>query len=106
MPIGKIGQRRQVVIPKDICEDLGLAVGDYVEVQQVKNTVVIKPKKVVDADEVLTPAQKASIDARLAEGMEDIRQGRVHGPFTSVGALRASLHKRTQKKHTKRPTSS
>ena len=106
MPIGKIGQRRQVVIPKDICEDLGLAAGDYVEVQQVKNTVVIKPKKVVDANEVLTPAQKASIDARLAEGMEDIRQGRVHGPFPSVEALRASLHKRTQKKHTKRTKSS
>ena len=106
MPIGKIGQRRQVVIPKDICEDLGLVAGDYVEVQQVKNTVVIKPKKVVDANEVLTPAQKASIDARLAEGMEDIRQGRVHGPFTSVEALRASLHERTQKKNTKRTKSS
>ncbi len=30
MPIGKIGQRRQVVIPKEICEELGLQTGDFV----------------------------------------------------------------------------
>lgn len=106
MPIGKIGQRRQVVIPKEIFEALGLQTGDFIEVTKVKNTVVIKPKKVVDVDEALTLAQKAYIDARLAEGMEDIRAGRVHGPFTSVKALRASLHTATQKKETKRTKSS
>ena len=90
MPIGKIGQRRQVVIPKEICEELGLQTGDFVEVKQVKGTVVIKPKKLVDADEVLTPAQKAEIDARLAEGLEDIKHDRVLGPFdTAKGAMRA-----------------
>jgi AbrB family looped-hinge helix DNA binding protein len=92
MPIGKIGQRRQVVIPRDICEALGLEAGDYVEVQRVKGTVVIKPRKLVDADEVLTAEQKASIDARLAEAEEDMKQGRVHGPFASVDALLDSLH--------------
>ena len=55
MPISKIGQRRQVVIPKDICDELGLAVGDFVEVNRVNNTVVIKRKKLVDADDELTP---------------------------------------------------
>ncbi|MCI0399992.1 MAG: AbrB/MazE/SpoVT family DNA-binding domain-containing protein [Gammaproteobacteria bacterium] len=28
MPVSKLGQRRQVVIPKEIWEDLGLEVGD------------------------------------------------------------------------------
>jgi AbrB family looped-hinge helix DNA binding protein len=91
MPISKLGQRRQVVIPKDICEALGLEIGDFVEVRQVKGSVVIKPKKLVDADEVLTPSQKVEIDARLAEGLEDIEQGRVYGPFDSVAALHRSL---------------
>ena len=36
MPIGKIGQRRQVVIPKEICDELDLQVGDFVEVRQEK----------------------------------------------------------------------
>ncbi len=33
MPIGKIGQRRQVVIPKEIFDALGLRTGDFVEVK-------------------------------------------------------------------------
>ena len=92
MPIGKIGQRRQVVIPKAIFDALGLQTGDFVEVTQVKRTVVIKPKKLVDADEVLTPAQKAQIDARLAEAEEDIKAGRVSGPFTTVDELKRHLN--------------
>src|SRR5713101_3405696 len=71
MPIGKIGQRRQVVIPKDICDALGLQTGDFVEVQKVKGTVVIKPKKLVDADDVLTPAEEAAVrkgEAQLRRG--------------------------------------
>lgn len=51
MPLSKLGQRRQVVIPKTVWEELGLAAGDYVEVKRVARTVVIKPKKMVDADD-------------------------------------------------------
>ena len=97
MPISKLGQRRQVVIPKDICEALGLETGDFVEVRHVKGTVVMKPKKLVDAADVLTPAQQAVIDARLAEGLEDIKQGRVLGPFETakeaMQALRAKARR-------------
>jgi AbrB family looped-hinge helix DNA binding protein len=72
MPIGKLGQRRQVVIPKDICDALGLNVGDYVEVNRVKGTVVIKPKKLVDADDVLTPEEEATV----MKGEAELRQGK------------------------------
>mgnify|MGYP001608967537 CR=1 FL=1 len=92
MPIGKIGQRRQVVIPKEIFDALGLQIGDFVEVKQVKGTVVIKPKKLVDADEVLTPEQRAVIDAGLAEAEEDIRAGRVSGPFHRIDKLKRHLN--------------
>ncbi|HKA55704.1 MAG TPA: AbrB/MazE/SpoVT family DNA-binding domain-containing protein [Candidatus Binatia bacterium] len=71
MPIGKIGQRRQVVIPKEIFEALGLQTGDFVEVQRVKGTVVIKPKKLVDTEDVLTPAEEAIVrkgEAQLRGG--------------------------------------
>jgi AbrB family looped-hinge helix DNA binding protein len=105
MPIGKIGQRRQVVIPKEIFDALGLRTGDFVELTRVKGTVVITPKKIVDADEVLTPEQKATIDVRLAEGLRDLQEGRVYGPFESVDAMLLSLHgtkspqKRKSSKH-------
>ena len=98
VPIGKIGQRRQVVIPKAIFDALGLRTGDFVELTRVKGTVVITPKKIVDADEVLTPEQKATIDARLAEGLRDLQEGRVYGPFESVDAMVQSLHRTTAPK--------
>ena len=72
MPIGKIGNRRQVVIPKEIFDALGLEIGGFVEVERVKSTVVIKPKKLVDADELLTPQEEASI----RKGERELRQGK------------------------------
>lgn len=92
MPISKLGQRRQVVIPKEICDELGLHEGDFVEVTSTKGKVIIKPKKVVDADEVLTPAQRAVIDKRLAAAEEDIKAGRVSAPFATVDQLKRHLN--------------
>jgi AbrB family looped-hinge helix DNA binding protein len=60
MPIGKLGQRRQVVIPKEICDELGLQEGDFVEVTRQQGTIIIKPKKLVDADELLTQRRRSS----------------------------------------------
>jgi AbrB family looped-hinge helix DNA binding protein len=91
MPISKLGQRRQVVIPKDICDELGLQEGDFVEVTSTEGKVIIKPKKVVDADEVLTPAPRAVIDKRLAEAEEDVKAGRMSGPFATVDQLKQHL---------------
>lgn len=71
MPIGKLGQRRQVVIPKEMCENLGLETGDFVEIQQVNGTVVIKPKRLVDAEDVLTPAEEKIV----RKGERQLRKG-------------------------------
>ena len=73
MPIGRIGQRRQVVIPKDICESLGLATGDFVEIVQEGRQVVIKPKRLVDPDDVLSPEDEAAVRA----GIADVERGDV-----------------------------
>ncbi len=71
MPISKLGQRRQVVIPKEICEELGLQEGDFVEVTSAEGVVVIKPKKLVDADDILTPEEEKVVgkgEAQLKKG--------------------------------------
>jgi len=75
MPVSKLGQRRQVVIPKDICEELGLKQGDFVEVicDPENGTVVIKPKTLVDSDDILTPREEAIV--RKAE--QEIKRGEV-----------------------------
>jgi AbrB family looped-hinge helix DNA binding protein len=72
MPISKLGQRRQVVIPKDICDELGLSVGDFVEVNRVNNTVVIKRKQLVDADDELTPEEERIV----RKGERELREGK------------------------------
>lgn len=83
--IVKIGVSRQVAIPKKLHDQMGLSPGDYLQVH-------------LDGDRlILTP--KAFIEKRLAEGLDDIREGRVRGPFRSASALLRSLH---QMKSTKK----
>ena len=71
MPISKLGQRRQVVIPKDICENLGLETGDFVEIIQEGGRVVIKPKQVVDPEDTLSPEDEEAV----RQGIADIERG-------------------------------
>jgi len=81
MPVVKIGVSRQVVIPKKIHDQLGLAPGDYLEVELQEGKVVFTPKMLVNK----------RIEKRLAEGLEDIKQGRVYGPFSSAKEMIRSL---------------
>jgi AbrB family looped-hinge helix DNA binding protein len=75
----KIGVSRQVAIPKKLHDQLGLAPGDYLQIELENDRLILTPK--------------ALIEKRLAEGLENIRQGRVHGPFRSMPALLRSLHR-------------
>lgn len=77
----KIGTSRQVVIPKKIHDDLGLTPGDYLEVEVQRGKLVMTPKTLVNKE----------VERRLTEGLDDVRRGRVHGPFSSGKALVRSL---------------
>lgn len=80
----KIGVSRQVAIPKKLHDQLGLAPGDYLQME-------------LDGDRlVLTP--QAMIEKRLAEGLADIRKGRVHGPFATVPELLKSIRRTKRRK--------
>ena len=56
--------------------------------------IVITPKVVIDrrgfpnADEEYTAEQRRSVDAQLAEGLADIKAGRVHSFASSADASR------------------
>ena len=60
-PIGRVGQRRQVVIPREICDSLDLREGDFVAFTKHNNGVLIKPKRMVDPDDLLTPAEAKKV---------------------------------------------
>jgi bifunctional DNA-binding transcriptional regulator/antitoxin component of YhaV-PrlF toxin-antitoxin module len=69
--IGRVGQRRQVVIPREMLETLNLREGDFVAFAEHKNGVLIKAKRLVDPDDILTPAEAAIVrrgEAQLKRG--------------------------------------
>jgi bifunctional DNA-binding transcriptional regulator/antitoxin component of YhaV-PrlF toxin-antitoxin module len=70
--IGRVGQRRQVVIPRDMLETLQIEEGDFVAFSKHANGVLIKPRRLVDPDDVLTPAEAR----KVRQGMKQIKEGR------------------------------
>ncbi|HEV1287769.1 MAG TPA: AbrB/MazE/SpoVT family DNA-binding domain-containing protein [Bryobacteraceae bacterium] len=69
--VGRVGQRRQVVIPRDILEGLNLQAGDLVSFAEHRNGILIKPKRArkpaVDADDTLTPSEEKMVRRGEAE---------------------------------------
>jgi AbrB family looped-hinge helix DNA binding protein len=89
MTLSKITRNHQVSIPKSIRERLGLQEGDYVEVEERDGEIVMIPKKLIDADQAWfwTPDWQAG--ERRAD--EDIKAGRVSGPFKTIDELKKHL---------------
>jgi AbrB family looped-hinge helix DNA binding protein len=82
-------RKGQVTIPTRIRTRLGIADGDVLDMKVRSNCVVLTRKD--DAEEELTPEQRRIIDAQLAEGLEDVKMGRVYGPFKTITELERSM---------------
>ena len=72
MSISRLGKRRRVVLPKAICEATGLREGDFVEVTSRNGRIVIKPPKIVDREDTLTPEEERLV----RKGERQLRQGK------------------------------
>ena len=70
--VGRVGQRRQVVIPREMLESLKIRAGDLVAFRKHADGVLVQPRRVVDGDDVLTPAEAK----RVRHGMAQIKRGR------------------------------
>ena len=70
--VSRIGQRRQVVIPKAVFEALRLQEGDFVEVTVERGRVAMRPKRLVDVDDVLTKSEAA----KMRQGEAQLKAGR------------------------------
>jgi AbrB family looped-hinge helix DNA binding protein len=99
----KIQQKGQVTIPTSVRRQAGLSKGDLVKFTFARGQIVITPKLVIDrskfpnANGDYTPAQRRAIDARLAKSDDDIKQGRVYGPFDSAEEMAASIESNIRK---------
>lgn len=82
MAFVKVRSKFQVTLPKLVRKKTRLKVGDLLEAN-------VEGKKIT-----LTP--KSLIDRELALALEDIRRGRVHGPYHSVEEAIRALRRATK----------
>jgi len=71
MSIVKIRTNRQVTVPKVIFDDLGLKEGDFVEVNREGSDIVIRPKRLVDLADTLSPEEEKLVE----QGFRQLRRG-------------------------------
>ena len=86
MVLVRVTRNFQVSIPKEIREALRLAEGDVIEVQERDGEIVMVPKKLIDADQAWFWSPEWQEGEREVE--EDIRSGRLVGPFRSIEELK------------------
>ncbi|KJR43318.1 Transcription regulator, SpoVT/AbrB family [Candidatus Magnetoovum chiemensis] len=84
MSLVRIKSKFQVTIPVEIREKARIKEGDILEVLFHDNAIIFKPKAILD---------KESVEASIAEGLNDYGENRVFGPFNSVDEFKAALKK-------------
>lgn len=87
MSLVKIKEKFQVTIPTEIRKEIHLEEGDLLEVTIQNNIIILKPKAVIDRD----------VETAIQEGLDDVKKGRVSGPFGSADEMLNSLHKNAKK---------
>lgn len=66
-----------MTLPTAIRELAGIKIGDYVKIGIEKGKITITPQSLIDRE--------------LAMSLEDVKQGKVYGPFDTVAELTQSL---------------
>jgi AbrB family looped-hinge helix DNA binding protein len=83
MQLVTVKTKYQIVIPRAIREQAGVGIGDLLEAKVEKGKITFAPKSV--------------LDRHLAEGLEDLKKGRTHGPYKSAKDAIAALEVRAKK---------
>jgi AbrB family looped-hinge helix DNA binding protein len=80
MALVTVKNKYQVVIPQSVRDQMAVHVGDLLEARVERGKITLTPKSIVDR--------------AIAEGLEDVRKGRVRGPFNTVDEMLNSLRGR------------
>jgi len=85
MELVAVKTKFQVVIPQSVRKLARLDVGDLLEASFEDGKITLTPKTV--------------IDRHLAEGLQDLAQGRTHGPYKSAAEAIVALERRTARRN-------
>jgi AbrB family looped-hinge helix DNA binding protein len=83
MEVVTIKTKFQIVIPQRIREQVQVDIGDILEARVENGKITFTPKSL--------------IDRHLAEGLEDARRGRTHGPYATAEAAVKSLEQHAKR---------
>jgi AbrB family looped-hinge helix DNA binding protein len=83
MTLVRVRSKYQLTVPNALRHRVGLHVGDLLEARVERGKITLTPK--------------SAIDRRIGQSMEDIKQGRVYGPFDSAEEMIRSLHANIKK---------
>ena len=92
-----VNEKTRDLFPATVRRQAGFKLGDQLEVC-VSGGIVSFVPALPSADDEYTPAQRRVIDTRLAKADEDIRKGRVYGPFNTAAEMIASMKSESRKR--------
>lgn len=81
MVVGKVESHYQVTLPPQIRTKARVEVGDLFEAKVEGRTIILVPKRLVDRE--------------LALALNEVKRGRVKGPFPTAQATVRALRRRT-----------
>jgi AbrB family looped-hinge helix DNA binding protein len=96
-----VNKQSALAVPAEVQRRAGLKAGDRVEFKVSGRIITIIPKSPA-ADDDYTPEQRRIINAQLAEGLEDIRKGRVSPKFDTIDKMLTSLKGKPAREKTTR----
>jgi len=96
-----VKERVDLVVPPSVRRRAGIKPGDRLEFR-VSGGAIHIVREPSSAGEELTRDQRSAIDRRLSAASEDIRRGRVYGPFPTAADLAASVEANIRKLHPKK----
>lgn len=85
MPRVKLGTRHQITIPAETLKRLGLNAGEELELVEHEKMIVLVPRKHIPKDQRWYYTD--TWQRMMQEAFEDLKAGRMAGPFESVEDL-------------------
>ena len=85
MDLIKVRRNYQITLPHDLRKKFKISEGDYMEVESQAAGILIKPVKVIHPEQEYFHTKEWQ--AEETEADKDIAEGRLSGPFESVGDL-------------------
>ncbi|MDQ2775470.1 MAG: AbrB/MazE/SpoVT family DNA-binding domain-containing protein [Acidobacteriota bacterium] len=84
MDVVTVKTKFQIVIPQNVRERVHVEIGDILEAGVENGKIVFTPKGLVNR--------------HIAEGLEDVKKGRTHGPYGSAGEAMEAMEARAKRR--------